>query len=55
MHFVRLHGLTVPVNNSIDIFSINQTIIYDYFLFIEYLWISKILLISIGLKFYAFL
>ena len=49
-HFVRLDPLTRPVNNPINIFLINPRIILYYVLFIKYLCISKILLVSIELK-----
>ena len=40
----------MPVNNPINIFLINPNIILYHVPFIKYLWISKILLVSIGLK-----
>ena len=50
MHFVWLGSLTRPINNPINIFLINPNIILYHILFIKYLWISKISLVSIGLK-----
>ena len=50
MHFVWFDPLTKPVNNPIKILIINPKIILHHVLFIKYLWISKILLISIGLN-----
>ena len=50
MHFVWLEALTMLLNNPINIFLINQNIILYHVLFIKYLWISKISLLSIGLK-----
>ena len=50
MQFVWLDAFTMPVNNPRNIFLMNLKIIFYYFLFIKYLWISKISLISIGLK-----
>ena len=38
------------INNPINIFLINPTIVLYYFPFFKHLWISKILLVSIGLK-----
>ena len=49
-HLVWLDPLTRPVNNPINIFLINPKIISYHVLFIKYLWISKISLVSIGLK-----
>ena len=46
----RLGPLTRPVNNTINIFLINPNIILYYVLFVKYLWICKISLVSIGLK-----
>ena len=39
----------MSVNNPINIFLINPNILYHVY-FIKYLWISKISLVSIGLK-----
>ena len=51
MHLASLDRITQPVNNPIDIFLINPAIIfYPVFFFIKYLWISKTLLASVGLK-----
>ena len=50
MHFVWLDPITRPVNNPINVFSINPNTILYYVPSIKYLWISKILLVSIGLK-----
>ena len=50
MHFVWIDSLTRPVDNLINIFLINPKVILYRVLFIKYLWISKILLVSIGLK-----
>ena len=41
---------TYYISNRINIFIINADIILYYFPFIKYLWISKISLVSIGLK-----
>ena len=40
----------MPVNNPIKIFLINLNIILYHVPFIKCLWISKILLVSLGLK-----
>ena len=48
--FVRLVLLSRPVSNTIDIFLINTKLILHHVLSIKYLWIYKILLLSIGLK-----
>ena len=45
-----LDPLTRPINNPINISLINPNTILCHVLFIKYLWISKILLVSIGLK-----
>ena len=45
----RFGPLTRPVNNTINIFLINPNIILYHVLFIKYLWISKISLVSIWL------
>ena len=50
MHFVWLDPLTRPVNNPINIYLMNLSITLYHVLFIKYLWISKISLVSIGLK-----
>ena len=50
MHLVWLDPLTTSVYNPINIFLINSNNILYHVLFIRYLWISKILLLSIGLK-----
>ena len=50
MHFVWLHLLIRPVNNPIDIFLINPDIMSYHVLFIKYLWICKIPLVSVVLK-----
>ena len=42
--------LTILINNHINIFLINPNIILYYFPFIKYLCMSKISLVSIGLK-----
>ena len=47
--FVWLHPLTRPYNNPISIFLIKRNISY-HVLFIKYLWISEISLVSKGLK-----
>ena len=49
MHFVWLDPLTRRVNSRINIF-INPNILLYHIIFIKYLWISKISLVSIGLK-----
>ena len=49
-HFVRLDPSTRLVNNPINIFLINPNLILYHVLFIKHLWISKILLASVGLK-----
>ena len=49
-HFVRLVPLTRPINNPMHFFLINPNIILHHVLFINYLWIYEILLVSIGLK-----
>ena len=40
----------MPVNNTIKIFLMILKIILYYFLFIKYLWIYKLSLVSIGLS-----
>ena len=50
MYFVSVDPLTRPVNNPINTFLTNPNIIIYHDLFIKYLWISRILLVSIGLK-----
>ena len=50
MHMVCLDPLSRLVNNPINIFLFNTDIILYHLLFIKYLWISKILSESIGLK-----
>ena len=45
-----LYALTMLVNNPINIFLINPKIILYYVLFVKYLRISKISLVSIELK-----
>ena len=45
-----IRPITRPVNNLINIFLIKSNIILYHVLFIKYLWISKVLLVSIGLK-----
>ena len=50
MPFVWLYWLTRPVNNPISIFLLNPNIILYHVIFIKYLWVSKISLVSIGLK-----
>ena len=50
MHMVWLDPLSRLVNNPINIFLFNTDIILYHVLFIKYLWISKILSESIGLK-----
>ena len=50
MHFVWLDAITMPVNNTINVFVISPNIISYYILFIKYLWISKISLVSIRVK-----
>ena len=49
-HFVSLDALTMSANNPINIFLINPNVIIYHVLFIKYLWISTILLVSIRLK-----
>ena len=49
MHYVWLDALTRPVNNPINIISISTNTILYHVLFIKYLWISKISLVSTGL------
>ena len=49
-HIAWLDPLNRPVNNPINIFLINSNIISYHVLFIKYLLISKILLVSIGSK-----
>ena len=44
---VWLEALTMSVNNAINIFLINPKIILYHAFFIEYLWISKRLLVSL--------
>ena len=50
MHFAWLDPITRPVNNPINIFLINPNIILYNALFINYLSIPKISIVSIGLK-----
>ena len=50
MHFVWLDSLTMLRKNTINIFEVSSNIILYYFLFSKYLKISKISLLSIGLK-----
>ena len=50
-HLVWLDALTMLINNPINIFLMNQNIVLYYFSFIKYLWISKIWLVTTGLKF----
>ena len=50
IHFVWLDPLTRPVNNPINILLINTNVILYHVAFIKYLWVSKIPLVSIGLK-----
>ena len=50
MRFLWLDPLTRPVNNPINIFKINPNIILYHVLFIKYLWVSEILLVSIVSK-----
>ena len=49
-YFVWLDPLTRPVNNLINVFLINPNVTLHHVLFLKYLLISKILLVSIGLK-----
>ena len=44
-----LEELTKLVNNTLKFFLIIPNVILYYVSFIKYLWISKILLVSIGL------
>ena len=53
MHFLWLDELTMLVNNPINIFLFNPNIISYHVLLIKYLWISKIALLSTGLKWMA--
>ena len=48
--FVWLDLITRSVDNPINIFLINPNIILHHVLFIKYLWISKLSLVSIELK-----
>ena len=50
MCFVWLEELTMLVNNIVNLFSIIRNIILYYVPFMRYIWISKITLVSIGLK-----
>ena len=50
MHFVCLDAFTIPLNNPTNIFLVNPKIILYNVAFIKHLWISKISLVSIGLK-----
>ena len=51
MHFVWLEAWTMLDNTTISVFFlIEPNIVLYHVLFIKYLWISKILLGSIGLK-----
>ena len=50
MHFVWIDPLTRSVNNRISIFLINTNIVLYFVAFIKYLGISKISLVSKGLK-----
>ena len=43
-------ALTMSVNYPINLFLINPNIILYHVLSIKYLWVSKILLVSVGLK-----
>ena len=49
MHFVWLDSVTRPVN-SVNIFLINLNIVLDHVIFIKYLWLPKISIVSIELK-----
>ena len=50
MHFVWLQTLTMLIDNPVSIFLVTSTI-FSYNIFSnKYLWVSKILLISVGLK-----
>ena len=49
MHFVWLEALTILVNDTVNIVLIISNIVLYYVPFIKYLFISKILLVSIGL------
>ena len=48
--FILLAPLTRLVNDPINIFFISPNIIFYHVLFNKYMWISKILFVSIGLK-----
>ena len=50
MYFVWLDPLTRPANNPINVLLIDPSIILYHVLFIKYSWISKLLLVPIGLK-----
>ena len=50
MHSVWLDALTMLLNDPLNIFLIKPNVIFYYFPFIKYIWISKILLVSMGLK-----
>ena len=49
-HFVSLEALTMLVNNTENIFLNNSEDYFISFLFIKYLWISNISLVSVRLK-----
>ena len=50
MHFVGLDPMTSLVDNAINIFLVSRNIVLYYAFFIKSLCVSKISLLSVGLK-----